>query len=131
MQSCSTLCDPMNHSPPGSFVHEFSQQGYWSGLSFPPPGGLDPGMELTSPALQVDSLSLSHWGSPYKQSVATNLSACINLYVRCLYILYLFHVIYKGKSIKVIKLVRKIIQKFKKKFFKLTIKSCFKSFFNP
>ena len=65
----------MNHSPPGSFVHEFSQEGYWSGLSFPPPGGLDPGMQLTSPALQVDSLSLSHWGSPYKQSVATNLSA--------------------------------------------------------
>ena len=31
---------------------EFSRQEHWSGLPFPPPGGLpDPGMELLSPAL--------------------------------------------------------------------------------
>ena len=45
-----------------------SQQEYWSGLPFPPPGDLpDPEVELTFPvalALQVDSLPLSHWGSP-------------------------------------------------------------------
>ena len=30
----------------------FPSQGYWSGLPFPPPGGLpDPGMEPASPAL--------------------------------------------------------------------------------
>jgi len=30
---------------------EFSRQGYWSGLSFPPPGDLpDPGIEHVSPA---------------------------------------------------------------------------------
>ena len=35
----------------------FSRQGYWSGLSFPPPGDLpDLGIEPTSPALHVDSL---------------------------------------------------------------------------
>ena len=35
----------------------FSRQGYWSGLSFPPPGVLpDPGIELRSPALQADDL---------------------------------------------------------------------------
>ena len=46
----------------------FSRQEYWKELPFPPPGDLpDPGMEPVSPvspALQVDSLPLSHWGSP-------------------------------------------------------------------
>ena len=45
----------------------FSKQGYWSGLPCPPPGDLtDPGIEPgspESPALQADSLPLSHWGS--------------------------------------------------------------------
>ena len=43
----------------------FSRQEYWSGLPFPPPGDPpDPGIEPTPPALQVDSLLLSHQGSP-------------------------------------------------------------------
>ena len=43
----------------------FSRQGYWSGLPFPPPGDLsDPGIKPRSPALQTDSLPLSHLGSP-------------------------------------------------------------------
>ena len=43
---------------------EFSRQEYWSRLPFPTPGDLsDPGVELASPALQVDSLPLSHQGS--------------------------------------------------------------------
>ena len=46
----------------------FSRQEYWSGLPCPPPGDLpDPGTEPMSPvvpALQVDSLLLSHQGSP-------------------------------------------------------------------
>ena len=47
---------------------EFSRQEHWSGLSFPSPGDLpDSGIEPVSPissALQVDSLPLSHLGSP-------------------------------------------------------------------
>ena len=43
----------------------FSRQEYWSGLSCPPPGDLpNPGIEPecpASPALQADSLLLSHW----------------------------------------------------------------------
>ena len=36
----------------------FSRQEYWSGLSFPSPGGLpNPGMEPRSPALQADALT--------------------------------------------------------------------------
>ena len=43
----------------------FSRQEYWSGLPFLSPGDLpDPGIEPGSPALQADSLSLSHQGSP-------------------------------------------------------------------
>ena len=46
----------------------FSRQEYWSELPCPPPGDLsDPGVEPTSPvspALQADSLPLSHHGSP-------------------------------------------------------------------
>ena len=34
---------------------EFSRQEYWSGWPFPPPEDLpNPGIELESPALQVD-----------------------------------------------------------------------------
>jgi len=40
----------------------FLQAKYWSGLPFPSPGDLsNPGIELTSPALQADSLLLSHY----------------------------------------------------------------------
>ena len=43
----------------------FSRQEYWSVLPFPSPGDIpDPGIELTSRALQVGFLPLSHWGSP-------------------------------------------------------------------
>ena len=67
LQSCLTLCDPMDCSPPGSSVHGFSRQEYWSGLPFPPPGdlphaGIEP-ESPASPALQADSLLLSHQGS--------------------------------------------------------------------
>ena len=50
-QSCATLCNPIDWSI------EFSRPEYWRGLSFPSPVDLpDPGTELGSPALQVDSL---------------------------------------------------------------------------
>ena len=61
-QSRLTLCDPMDlpHQAPLPMV--FLRQEYWSGLPFPSPGDLpDPGVEHRFPALQVDSLPLSHW----------------------------------------------------------------------
>ena len=43
----------------------FLRQEYCSGLPFPSPGDLpNPGIEPASPAMQADSLPLSHWGSP-------------------------------------------------------------------
>ena len=75
------LCCAQILSPVGLFVTPWivvylallslglSRQEYWGGLPFPPPRDLpNTGMEpksLTSSALAVDSLPLSHLGSPY------------------------------------------------------------------
>ena len=37
LQSCLTLCDPIDGSPPGSPVPGILQQEHWSGLPFPSP----------------------------------------------------------------------------------------------
>ena len=62
------LCDPMDYSLPGASVHGILQAGILEKLPCPPPGILpDPGVKpvsLVAPALQADSLLLSHWGSP-------------------------------------------------------------------
>ena len=53
----------------------FPRQEYWSGLPFPSPGDIpDPGMEPTPSAWQVDSLPLSHQGSPVNLGEPLNLS---------------------------------------------------------
>ena len=66
LHSCLALFDPMDCSPPGSSVHGIL---HWSALPFPSSRNLpDPGIETestASPALQVDTLPLSHWGSPF------------------------------------------------------------------
>ena len=36
-QSCPTLSDPMDCSLPGSSIHGFSRQEYWSGVPLPSP----------------------------------------------------------------------------------------------
>ena len=54
--SCPTLCDPMDCSLPGSSVHGFSSQEYWSQLPFLLQGIPKPGIEPRSPTLQTDAL---------------------------------------------------------------------------
>ena len=60
---CLTLCDPKDCSPPGSSVHRFSRQEYWSGLPFPSPGwtwvSCIPGRLFTSWATRVNLISNS------------------------------------------------------------------------
>ena len=57
IQSCLTVCRPIECSLSGSFVMEFSRQEYWSEVSLPSPGDLpNPGIKPGSPALQADSL---------------------------------------------------------------------------
>ena len=64
-RACSIMSDSLQ--PHGPLPMGFSWQEYWSGLSCPPPeDDPDPGIEPMSPmspALQADSLPLSHWGS--------------------------------------------------------------------
>ena len=65
LQLCLTLFDPVDCSLPGSSVHGFSRQEYWSGLPCPPPGDCPhPGIKPRSPALQADSLPSEPAGKP-------------------------------------------------------------------
>ena len=53
----------------------FPRQEYWDGLPFPSPGDLpDPGIKPVSPALEVDSLPLSHQEKCYWSSARVWLS---------------------------------------------------------
>ena len=64
-QSCLTLCDPMDYSPPGSAVHGILQARILEWVAIPFSRDLpNPGIKPRSPALQADSLPLNHHGSP-------------------------------------------------------------------
>ena len=67
LQSCLTLSDPTDCSPPGSM--RFSRQAYWTGLPCPPPGDLpDLGLNLHLLYLQhhqAGSLPLASPGKLY------------------------------------------------------------------
>ena len=68
-QSCSTLCDPMDYSPPGSSVHGTSQARILEWVAMPSSGDLpDPGIKPTSLYVylqwQADSLPLASPAKP-------------------------------------------------------------------
>ena len=64
IQSSPTICDPMDYSLPGSSVHGDSP-GKNTEIGCPPPGDLsNPGVELRSPALQIDFLPSEPPGKP-------------------------------------------------------------------
>ena len=54
LQSCPTLCDRMDCTPPGSSVYGFSRWEYWSGLPCAPPG------DRPDPGINPCSLQLLH-----------------------------------------------------------------------
>ena len=59
---CLTLCNPMDYT-----VHGILQTRILEWIAFPSPRDLpNPGIEPTFPALQAESLPLSHQGSPSK-----------------------------------------------------------------
>ena len=68
-QSSLTLCDPMDYSLPGSSVHGILQARILEWVAMASSRGSSwPGVESVSPmspALQVDSLPLSHQGKPW------------------------------------------------------------------
>ena len=76
-QLCPTFCHPVDGSSSVSCVARqaplsmgFPRQEYWSGLPFPSPRDRpNPGIKIVSLQLlhwQVDSLPLSHLGSPFR-----------------------------------------------------------------
>ena len=72
-QSCPTLAIPWTIAHQAPLSTGFSRQEYWSGLPFPPPGGLsEPGIKPASPALQKfntnDETNVSLFGSFYSHS---------------------------------------------------------------
>ena len=80
-----TLCDPMNHSPPGSTVHGISQARILEWVAMPSSrGSSQPRDQTTSPAppaLQAESLPLSHQGrlSRAPTAAAKSLQSCPTL----------------------------------------------------
>ena len=71
-QSCPTLCNPMDCSPPGSSVHGDSPGKNTGGLPCPPPGDLpNLRIEPRSPTLQVDSLLSEPPGKPVNTGVGS------------------------------------------------------------
>ena len=87
LQSCPTLCDPMDCSPPAPLSMGFSRQGYWSGLPYLSPGDLpNPGIEPGCPPLQADSLTPEPPGkskkTPYsKHDLVLNHFSCVQFFV--------------------------------------------------
>ena len=64
-ESCLTLCDPMDCSLLGSYVHGIFQARTLDGLPFPSPGDLpDSGIDPRSPSLQADSSQSEPPGNP-------------------------------------------------------------------
>ena len=63
--ACSTLCYPMDCSPPGSSVHGILQARILEWAAMPSPGKLpNPGIKPRSPALQADSSPAEPQGKP-------------------------------------------------------------------
>ena len=60
-QSCPTLCNPMDYSPPGSSVHGSLQEIILRWVAIPFSKGSDLGIEPGSPAILYH---LNHQGSP-------------------------------------------------------------------
>ena len=55
LQSCLTLYDPVDCSPPSSSVHRILQAGILEWVAIPPPG------DLPNPRIEPMSLCLVHW----------------------------------------------------------------------
>ena len=84
LQSCLTLCDPMDYSPPGSSVHGILQARIleWVATSF---SRKSSGTQRLNPQLlhwQVDSLPLSHLGRSHKEYQFSSVQSlsCVRLF---------------------------------------------------
>ena len=78
IQFCLTLCNPVDSSPPGSFVHGILQARILERVAIPSPGDIpDPGIEPRSPALQADSLP----SEPRGKHMCLYVCICVCIYI--------------------------------------------------
>ena len=98
LQSCPTLCDPMDCRPPGSSVLGILQE-HWSGLPFPLPVSLpDQGIKpesLKSPALAgwFFTTMYNHIFCHIYNHILTAIFTC---YIHCLF----KHVVVEKKNLR-------------------------------
>ena len=81
-----TLCDPMNWDPPGSSVHGLFYARILEWVTISSSGDLpDPGIELTSPALQAVSLvgepSGNYWVSRIYQTPPVSKEPLVSIFI--------------------------------------------------
>ena len=81
VQSCSTLCNPMDCTCQALLSMEFCRQEYWSRFLFSPSGDLpDPGIKPRSSALQADSLPFEPPGKLSKKYVETKINLSLPIW---------------------------------------------------
>ena len=81
-QSCPTLCDPINCSPQGSYVHGISQARILEWVAISSSKGSSWSRDQT-PSFQADSLPLSHQRGPNPSILALNIwlaKKCIQVF---------------------------------------------------
>ena len=106
---CPTLVTPWTVAYQAPLFMGCSRWEYWSGLPFLSSEDLpNPGIEPASPALQADSLSLSHWGKPmfshsggivlyFCKSTSALIVSWILICFRCVPWCYITHHVTSGK----------------------------------
>ena len=82
-QLCPTLCNPMDCSPPGSFVHGILQARILTGMGCDLGGSSQPRYQTRVSCIflhwQVDSLPLNHLGSSVCMGESSVIQSCLTL----------------------------------------------------
>ena len=90
VQSCPTLCNAMDCSPPGSSVRWISQRGSWSGLPFPSLEDLpDPGIEPVSSSLAGRPFTTEPPGQPLLQCILL-VKSCLVIFLPHIFVSFFF-----------------------------------------
>ena len=66
LQSCPTLCDPIDGRPPAPPSSRFSRQEHWSGLPFPPPMHESEKWKVKVKLLSRVQLLATPWSAAYQ-----------------------------------------------------------------
>ena len=74
LQSCLTLCDPTDRSPPGSTSLGLSRQEHWSGFPFPSPMHESGKWKVKVKSLSHIQLLATPWTAAYQASLSIGFS---------------------------------------------------------